>query len=324
MICPDPSEVCCDATPNTAPAENKPPRCGSPSKAHIKSRITSGSPTSFGELPWNLIIQESGGDKKRNLYKCGASLIHPKVAITAAHCVTPYSEQPEKILVRAGEWDVDSRAEPLPFQDNFVEEILIYYDYNALSLKNDIAVLILAEHFQLADNVGIICLSSPDERIAENGCIASGWGKDAHPEGKYSPVLKKVQVPLVPRDYCLQALRATRLGPKYSLHKSFVCAGGKKNRDSCKGGGGSPLVCPLLEDRMRFVQVGIVSWGIGCGNVGVPGVYVNVPAVSRLDRGGNGPTGSSIRVILKFNYHEVRLFLSGFVNMAKCVYRTCR
>jgi kallikrein len=277
MICPDPSEVCCDATPNTAQAENKPPRCGSPSKAHIKSRITSGLPTSFGELPWNLIIQESGGDKKRNLYKCGASLIHPKVAITAAHCVTPYSEQPEKILVRAGEWDVDSRAEPLPFQDNFVEEILIYYDYNALSLKNDIAVLILAEHFQLADNVGIICLSSPDERIAENGCIASGWGKDAHPEGKYSPVLKKVQVPLVPRDYCLQALRATRLGPRYSLHKSFVCAGGKKNRDSCKGDGGSPLVCPLLEDRTRFVQVGIVSWGIGCGNVGVPGVYVNVP-----------------------------------------------
>lgn len=45
-----------------------------------------------------------------------------------------------------------------------------------------------------------------------------------------------------------------------------------------QGDGGSPLVCPLLNDRNRFIQAGIVSWGIGCGENRVPGVYGNVAA----------------------------------------------
>lgn len=58
---------------------------------------------------------------------------------------------------------------------------------------------------------------------------------------------------------------------------SFICAGGEKNRDTCKGDGGSPLVCPIPGYPERYFQIGIVSWGIGCGVNGVPGVYVNVP-----------------------------------------------
>ncbi|XP_046689070.1 phenoloxidase-activating factor 2-like [Homalodisca vitripennis] len=29
--------------------------------------------------------------------------------------------------------------------------------------------------------------------------------------------------------------------------------------------GGSPLVCPLLDDSGKYVPIGITSWGIGCG-----------------------------------------------------------
>jgi secreted trypsin-like serine protease len=42
-----------------------------------------------------------------------------------------------------------------------------------------------------------------------------------------------------------------------------------------KGDGGGPLVCPKKDDKNRYVQVGIVSWGIGCGKE-VPGVYASV------------------------------------------------
>lgn len=36
------------------------------------------------------------------------------------------------------------------------------------------------------------------------------------------------------------------------------------------------MVCPDPHNPQRYVQVGIVAWGIGCGEQGVPGVYADV------------------------------------------------
>jgi len=39
------------------------------------------------------------------------------------------------------------------------------------------------------------------------------------------------------------------------------------------------LVCPLAASPNTLVQVGIVSWGLGCGTV--PGVYANLEKFSK-------------------------------------------
>lgn len=53
--------------------------------------------------------------------------------------------------------------------------------------------------------------------------------------GQYEvSILKKVELPIVPTDKCVNALRGTRLGPKFILHGSFICAGGEEGRDTCK------------------------------------------------------------------------------------------
>jgi len=75
---------------------------------------------------------------------------------------------------------------------------------------------------------------------------------------------------------CQDKLRSTRLGQKYKLHDSFICAGGVNGKDTCKGDGGSPLVCPSKYDPDTYVQAGMVAWGIGCGEDGTPGVYASV------------------------------------------------
>jgi hypothetical protein len=53
-------------------------------------------------------------------------------------------------------------------------------------------------------------------------------------EGRYQVILKKIDLPVVPQDACLQALRKTRLGPYFKLHESFICAGGIQGKDTCK------------------------------------------------------------------------------------------
>lgn len=52
-------------------------------------------------------------------------------------------------------------------------------------------------------------------------------------EGSYQAILKKIQVPTVPKQKCQDALRKTRLGPNFGLHDSFMCAGGEVGKDAC-------------------------------------------------------------------------------------------
>lgn len=68
-------------------------------------------------------------------------------------------------------------------------------------------------------------------------------------------------------------MRQTRLGGRFILDRSFICAGGEPGKDACEGDGGSPLIC---EVNGIWKVAGLVSWGIGCGQPGIPGVYVNV------------------------------------------------
>merc|ERR1712096_148703 len=112
-------------------------------------------------------------------------------------------------------------------------------------------------------------------------CFATGWGKDKFGSaGQYQVVLKEIDLPVVSNYECQDKLRSTRLGQKYKLHDSFLCAGGINGKDTCKGDGGSPLVCPSKYDPNTYVQAGIVAWGIGCGEDGVILLsYVKRPAI---------------------------------------------
>merc|ERR1711860_120328 len=72
-----------------------------------------------------------------------------------------------------------------------------------------------------------------------------------------------------------------RLGEFFKLDQTAICAGGEDQIDTCKGDGGGPLVCPVKGfdyNSPQYVQTGIVAWGIGCGQQGIPGVYTDVTA----------------------------------------------
>ena len=105
--------------------------------------------------------------------------------------------------------------------------------------------------------------------------MSTGWGKDSFGSyGEFQRILHKVDVPVVDHGACQAALAHARLGPNFRLSPGALCAGGEEGRDTCQGDGGGPLVCGGHDG--AFQLAGLVSWGIGCGRVGVPGVYVDV------------------------------------------------
>lgn len=154
-------------------------------------------------------------------------------------------------------------------------QIVIHPQYHPASLRNDVALIILEKPFRLAENVIPACLPHQGMRFDGKRCITLGWGKNSYKKGSYQPILKKIELPIVPSGRCLKELQKARLGPFFHLHRSFLCAGGEANKDTCKGDGGGPLFCPIVGHPERYQQVGIVSWGLTCGLRNTPGVYAN-------------------------------------------------
>ena len=117
---------------------------------------------------------------------------------------------------------------------------------------------------------------------------------------------------------CQTQLQNNRLGSRFRLHESFLCAGGLVGQDACTGDGGGPLMCPLASEPRRMIQVGVVSWGLDCGQA-VPGVYADltrpeanswvVDNVSKLQGSRSAPiavstvnTGSSGNTVAAANW----------------------
>jgi len=312
---PDYDEYDITVRPVTKPSTNRPPRvttpnphtnpdpnncfgkscpyrqrCGRHNEGGLGVRIQNldkfSAGTQFGEWPHMCAVLKLSqvGGRQVNLYVGGASLIAPGILLTAAHVVNDIVDY-STVKVRCGEWDTQQQIEPQKHVDINASHISIHPAFDSKNLQNDFALIHLKEEFQLTQHINTMCLPDPiydEESYEKEDCFATGWGKDKFgSDGEYQVILKQVQMDVVEHDTCEDEFQKSRLGKNFRLDDSFLCAGGQQGKDTCKGDGGGPLVCPSKSNPGQYEQAGIVAWGLGCGE-NTPGVYADVTQALRF------------------------------------------
>ncbi|CAL8348817.1 unnamed protein product [Gadus morhua 'NCC'] len=223
-------------------------------------RIVGGVTARRGEWPW------IGSLQYQRLHRCGATLIHSKWLLTAAHCFrsdpvpTSWSVSLGSVL-RSG---VGALVIP-------VLRIVLHPAFNSTNMDHDVALLELQVPAPRSYTIQSVCLPSPVHHFQKNTeCYVAGWGS-MREGGSLTNLLQKAAVNLIDRADCLKSYSS-------GLTPSMMCAGFMEGgKDTCLGDSGGPLSCRHAAG--QWFVAGITSWGHGCGRVGYPGVYTRVTSI---------------------------------------------
>ncbi|PQK09513.1 hypothetical protein BB8028_0001g15830 [Beauveria bassiana] len=222
-------------------------------ESDVTTKIVGGNVAPNGAFPF--IVSLSSGGK----HFCGGSLLNEEYVLTASHCLF---NPPPNIQVRAGSNDrttggmvvngVDPKTHP-----GFTME----------GLDNDVALLRLSPPINKSANIDFVKMPQKNSDPQEGTKTVAGWGYLREQVPVSPEDLRQVSFPLIPRDQCNQRVQSLT-GKR--ITENMICAG-NVGQDSCSGDSGGPLI-----DAQTGVLQGVVSFGFGCANQQLPGVYARV------------------------------------------------
>ncbi|MFF8393489.1 S1 family peptidase [Streptomyces sp. NPDC016172] len=247
---------------------------GSSAPVAADSLVIGGFPVEASQSPWMVALssRDRFGGMRAGQF-CGGVVVGGTTVLTAAHCLDEdvLGGPPEGVRdlkVIAGRTDLLSGRDG---QEIAVRRTWVNPAYDGVSNAGDFAVLTLAEPLQGAS---IITMAADGDPAYAAGGTATvyGWG-DVSGAGEYPDSLRAAHVRVLPDALCEEAYPGGADGT-YDA-RSMLCAGeAEGGRDACQGDSGGPLVA---QGRL----IGLVSWGIGCGRAGSPGVYMRVSDIMR-------------------------------------------
>jgi len=208
-----------------------------------------------GKFPWTVRLSMG----------CGGTLTEPRVVLTAGHCVentgaVDGSARNESIEVTAGVIDLRSRDA----QNARSEKVIRAEGFIHETRGDDWAVIRLDRPLRLPT------LRLGQGVVGSGEYVVMGWGQTREDSIQQEQRLHYATVPTVPDGKCAAAYR--KAGVKL-VYDEQLCAG-SPGIDTCQGDSGGPMIGH--DKRGDWVQVGIVSWGLGCGRDDYPGVYTQV------------------------------------------------
>jgi len=235
----------------------------------IQPQVVGGDPVQEGKYGFVAALLDTtrtGSDYQKQC--CGGTLIDQDSALTAGH--GGEGTWPRQLQVVVGRTVLDSDRG----QKRSVTAIARHPQYTTsrISSDYDAAVLQLARP---VTGIAPVTLPATTQNAFENPgrkLTIAGWG-DTKQHGtsgsgpnRYPKRMQEAEVPVV-------SDRAAKRIYKADYNKELMVAAGREGKDTCQGDSGGPLF--ERTDHGQY-QVGITSYGYGCGADGFPGVYTEV------------------------------------------------
>jgi secreted trypsin-like serine protease len=238
---------------------------------NVSYRIIGGFPAKPGAWPSMVTIQLRWV-KEGKVPVCGGAIIDAEWVLTAGHCVTADSggvEQANQMFIREG---VNSAAGGRAIN---VRQVIRHESYSANPPMNDVALLRLAEPARAPRQV--LMGNARQIDLQRDGVPATiiGYGL-VNPQpvngphsGPASEVLLQANVPMVSRERCVTSYDSKK------VTAATICAGTDEGGvDTCNGDSGGPLF--VRDEMQQAIQAGVVSWGAGCAQPKMYGIYASV------------------------------------------------
>ncbi|XP_052131416.1 mite allergen Der p 3-like [Frankliniella occidentalis] len=228
-----------------------------------EQKIIGGVATSIKNFPYMAAVTMYKG--KTYVAQCGGSILDKYHILSAAHCFD--NRNPKAYYIRVGSdyWRYKG-------QGSGVKTITVHPKYNKTIFDYDVAVIKLIKPITINNRetkaTSIVKLNTVTK--ADTVITLIGWG--------YTDALHSKPIPGTVRSVDIAVTDRSECESDYSdfekeITPRMICGmtTDGEAKDSCQGDSGGPVINKATKQ-----QIGIVSWGMGCAQMGSPGVFTNL------------------------------------------------